>query len=169
MHRKEIRFLINDKAVTLRAVAASDMVLDHLRLEQQLRGTKEGCAEGDCGACTVLVGRLGPAGLAYEPVNACIRPLATLDGCHLVTIEHLRGTDGGLHPVQQAMVAHHGSQCGFCTPGFVMALYALWMEHPHPTEAQAEAPCKAICAAAQAMRPSSARPWPWGTMAQPIP
>jgi xanthine dehydrogenase small subunit len=138
MHRKEIRFLINDKAVTLKAVAASDMVLDHLRLEQQLRGTKEGCAEGDCGACTVLVGRLGPAGLAYEPVNACIRPLATLDGCHLVTIEHLRGNEGGLHPVQQAMVAHHGSQCGFCTPGIVMALYALWMEHPHPTEAQAE-------------------------------
>jgi xanthine dehydrogenase small subunit len=138
MHRKEIRFLLNDKAVTLKAVAASDMVLDHLRLEQQLRGTKEGCAEGDCGACTVLVGRLGPAGLAYEPVNACIRPLATLDGCHLVTIEHLRGNDGGLHPVQQAMVAHHGSQCGFCTPGIVMALYALWMEHPHPTEAEAE-------------------------------
>ncbi len=138
MTRTEIRFLLNDRKVTLSEVAASDMVLDHLRLEQRLRGTKEGCAEGDCGACTVLVGRLAPAGLVYEPVNACIRPLATLDGCHVVTIEHLRGSDGGLHPVQRAMVAYHASQCGFCTPGFVMALYALWMQTPHPSEAQIE-------------------------------
>ncbi|MFU8898139.1 MAG: 2Fe-2S iron-sulfur cluster-binding protein, partial [Roseinatronobacter sp.] len=136
--RRTLRFLLNDRTVTLSAVAATDMLLDHLRLDQSLRGTKEGCAEGDCGACTVLVGRIGANGLVYEPVNACIRPLATVDGCHVVTIEHLRGTDGGLHPVQRAMVDHHGSQCGFCTPGIVMALYALWMEHPHPTEPQIE-------------------------------
>ena len=138
MTRHDIRFLLNDRSVTLARVGASDMLLDHLRLEAHLRGTKEGCAEGDCGACTVLVGRLAPQGLVYEPVNACIRPLATVDACHVVTIEHLRGADGGLHPVQRAMVEHHASQCGFCTPGFVMALYALWMETPHPTEAQAE-------------------------------
>ena len=138
MTRHDIRFLLNDRPVTLARVGASDMLLDHLRLEARLRGTKEGCAEGDCGACTVLVGRLAPHGLMYEPVNACIRPLATVDACHVVTIEHLRGADGGLHPVQRAMVEHHASQCGFCTPGFVMALYALWMECPHPTEAQAE-------------------------------
>ncbi|MGP9791537.1 xanthine dehydrogenase small subunit [Roseinatronobacter sp. NSM] len=133
-HRQEIRFLLNDRPVSLTAVAASDMLLDHLRLEQRLRGTKEGCAEGDCGACTVLVGRMGADGLEYDPVNACIRPLASCDGCHVVTIEHLRGHDGALHPVQQAMVDHHGSQCGFCTPGFVMALYALWMRSPNPSE-----------------------------------
>jgi xanthine dehydrogenase small subunit len=86
----------------------------------------------------VLVGRLGDAGLVYEPVNACIRFLASVDGCHVVTVEHLRGAGGGLHPVQQAMVDHHGSQCGFCTPGFVMALYAVWMTNPHPTESDLE-------------------------------
>ncbi len=138
MTRTEIRFLLNDRIVTRAEIAAHDMVLDYLRLDQRLRGTKEGCAEGDCGACTVLVGRLAPEGLVYEPVNACIRPLATLDGCHVVTIEHLRGHDGALHPVQRAMVEHHASQCGFCTPGFVMALYALWMQTPHPTEPQIE-------------------------------
>jgi xanthine dehydrogenase small subunit len=136
--RHDIRFLLNDREVRLQDVAARDTLLDHLRLDQRLRGTKEGCAEGDCGACTVLVGRLGDAGLVYEPVNACIRFLASVDGCHVVTIEHLRGAGGGLHPVQQAMVDHHGSQCGFCTPGIVMALYALWMTDPHPDEATLE-------------------------------
>jgi xanthine dehydrogenase small subunit len=86
----------------------------------------------------VLVGRLGREGLSYGPVNACIRFLASVDGCHVVTVEHLSGRDGRLHPVQQAMVDHHGSQCGFCTPGFVMSLYALWMQVPEPTEVQVE-------------------------------
>lgn len=138
MLRDEIRFLLNDREVHLRDVSARDMLLDHLRLDQRLRGTKEGCAEGDCGACTVLVGRLTEKGLAYDPVNACIRFLASVDGCHVVTVEHLRGADGGLHPVQQAMVDHHGSQCGFCTPGIIMALYALWMTQPHPSESELE-------------------------------
>ncbi len=135
--RHQIRFLLNDRVVTLDRVGTADTLLDHLRLDQRLRGTKEGCAEGDCGACTVLVGRLSADGaLCYQPVNACIRFLASCDGCHVVTVEHLRGADGGLHPVQQAMVTHHASQCGFCTPGFVMALYALWMHTPHPDAAQ---------------------------------
>ncbi|MEZ5714803.1 MAG: 2Fe-2S iron-sulfur cluster-binding protein [Paracoccaceae bacterium] len=86
----------------------------------------------------MLVGRLTPEGLRYEPVNACIRFLATVDGCHVVTVEHLRGPDGGMTAVQKAMVEHHGSQCGFCTPGIVMALYALWMAHPKPSVAQVE-------------------------------
>jgi xanthine dehydrogenase small subunit len=134
--RDHIRFILNDREISLPSVGASRTLLDFLRLERRLTGTKEGCAEGDCGACTVLVGRLTPQGLRYEPINACIRFLASLDGCHLVTIEHLSGPEGRLHPVQQAMVAHHGSQCGFCTPGFVMALYALWMAVPEPSEAQ---------------------------------
>ncbi|MBU2981296.1 xanthine dehydrogenase small subunit [Lentibacter algarum] len=133
-HRDEIRFLLNGAEVALRDVQAQDTLLDHLRIAKRLTGTKEGCAEGDCGACTVLVGRLAEGGLVYETVNACIRFMASLDGCHVVTIEHLRGADGGLHLVQQAMVDQHGSQCGFCTPGIVMSLYALWMQSAAPSD-----------------------------------
>ena len=115
-----------------------ETLLDYLRLRRSLRGTKEGCAEGDCGACTVLVGKLVAGKLVYEGVNACIRFLGSLDGCHVVTVEHLRGEDGRLHPVQQAMVDFHGSQCGFCTPGFVMSLYALWMRSAEPSVAAIE-------------------------------
>ncbi|MEN3792363.1 xanthine dehydrogenase small subunit [Fulvimarina sp. MAC3] len=136
--RSEIRFILNGRDICLSDVAADRTLLDFLRLDRRLTGTKEGCAEGDCGACTVLVGRLTADGLAYAPVNACIRFLASVHGCHVVTVEHLAGQDGTLHPVQQAMVDHHGSQCGFCTPGFVMSLYALWMEKPQPTELEVE-------------------------------
>ncbi|WP_295807846.1 xanthine dehydrogenase small subunit [uncultured Nitratireductor sp.] len=132
--RHEIRFLLNGTPVALSDVRPDETLLDYLRLRQRLTGTKEGCAEGDCGACTVLVGRLRHGDLAYESVNACIRFLGSLDGCHVVTVEHLRRADGTLHPVQQAMVDHHGSQCGFCTPGFVMSLYALWMREPQLSE-----------------------------------
>ncbi|GAA6179330.1 xanthine dehydrogenase small subunit [Shimia sp. NS0008-38b] len=137
-HRSEIRFLLNGRDVALTDVGADDTLLDFLRIDQRLTGSKEGCAEGDCGACTVLVGRLTDQGLRYETVNACIRFLASLDGCHVVTIEYLGGPEGRLSPVQQAMVDHHGSQCGFCTPGIVMSLYALWMAHEWPTVAQVE-------------------------------
>ncbi len=136
--RSDIRFLLNDREMSVSELGASSTLLDFLRLDQRLTGTKEGCAEGDCGACTVLVGRLRDGQLRYEAVNACIRFLASVDGCHVVTVEHLRGPDGSLHPVQQAMVDEHGSQCGFCTPGFVMSLYALWMETPQPGEQQIE-------------------------------
>jgi len=132
--RHEIRFLLNGEDVALRDVKPDATLLDWLRLHRSLKGTKEGCAEGDCGACTVLVGRLGMDGLVYEGVNACIRFLGSLDGCHIVTIEHLAGADGTLHPVQQAMVDFHGSQCGFCTPGFIMSLYALWMREAKPSD-----------------------------------
>ncbi|NHF74234.1 xanthine dehydrogenase small subunit [Paracoccus xiamenensis] len=132
-----IRFLLNDAEVTLTEVAPDDTLLDFLRLNRHLTGTKEGCAEGDCGACTVLVGRLHDGALRYEPINACIRFLAACHGCHVVTVEHL-ARQGELHPVQQAMVDHHGSQCGFCTPGFVMALYGLWMGNPDPSVVEIE-------------------------------
>ncbi|WEF23447.1 xanthine dehydrogenase small subunit [Paracoccus sp. S3-43] len=133
-----LRFLLNGRPVELTQVGASDTLLDFLRIDRRLTGTKEGCAEGDCGACTVLVGRLTDDGLVYEPVNACIRFLASLHGCHVVTVEHLRGPEGGLHPIQAAMVEHHGSQCGFCTPGIVMALYGLWMSNPDAGVAEIE-------------------------------
>lgn len=135
---QELRFLLNGSEIRLNRVGGSDTLLDFLRLNRRLTGTKEGCAEGDCGACTVLVGRLHHGQLHYEPINACIRFLASCHGCHVVTIEHLRGADGGLHPVQAAMVEHHASQCGFCTPGFVMALYGLWMGNPRPDMAAIE-------------------------------
>ncbi|MGP9804230.1 xanthine dehydrogenase small subunit [Paracoccus sp. NSM] len=134
----QLRFLLNDTEIALTEVGASDTLLDHLRLTRRLTGTKEGCAEGDCGACTVLSGRLTPDGLIYEPINACIRLMASCHATHIVTIEHLGGPDGGLHPVQRAMVDHHGSQCGFCTPGIVMALYGLWMTNPNAGEAEIE-------------------------------
>jgi xanthine dehydrogenase small subunit len=136
--RNTLRFILNGEDVTLDAVPATRTLLDFLRLDRRLRGSKEGCAEGDCGACTVLVGRLGGGELTYEAVNACICFLGSLEGTHVVTVEHLSAADGPLHPVQQAMVDHHGSQCGFCTPGFVMSLYGLWMRRPHPTTAEIE-------------------------------
>jgi xanthine dehydrogenase small subunit len=124
--------------VTLGDFGPTETLLDYLRLRRRLTGTKEGCAEGDCGACTVLIGRLTEHGLRYESVNACIRFLGSLHGTHVVTVEHLAGRDGALHPVQQAMVDFHGSQCGFCTPGFVMSLYGLWLSNGTPTRADIE-------------------------------
>jgi xanthine dehydrogenase small subunit len=102
-------------------------VLDYLREQLHRTGTKEGCADGDCGACVVLVGELNADGTAvdYRPVNSCLQLLPTLDGKSVKTVESLKRADGGLHPVQEAMVACHGSQCGFCTPGIVMSLTGL--------------------------------------------
>jgi xanthine dehydrogenase small subunit len=136
--RSSVRFLLNDKEVELTSLAPDATLLDYLRLERKLRGSKEGCAEGDCGACTVLVGRLLNGDLVYETVNSCIRFTGSLDGCHVVTIEALAGKDGTLHPVQQAMVDEHGAQCGFCTPGIVMSLYGLWMQSPEPSTGEIE-------------------------------
>ncbi|MEI3851641.1 MULTISPECIES: xanthine dehydrogenase small subunit [Ensifer] len=133
-----ISFILNDREVALSDVAPTATLLDYLRLERRLTGTKEGCAEGDCGACTVLVGRLAGDRLVYEAVNACIRFLGSLQATHVVTVEHLAGQDGTLHPVQQAMVDFHGSQCGFCTPGFVMSLYGLWLANDDPSRADIE-------------------------------
>ena len=130
--RETLRFLLGSEQREIGAVDPTLTVLDWLRLEERRIGTKEGCAEGDCGACTVVVGRLDDGSVIYEAVNACIRFLATLDGCQLLTVEHLKRRDGSLHPVQQALVDRHGSQCGFCTTGFVMSLYALWLNEQRP-------------------------------------
>jgi xanthine dehydrogenase small subunit len=129
-----IRFLLNGEPRTVSDVDPTMTVLEYLRTIERKCGTKEGCAEGDCGACTVVLARPdGGGGLAYEPVNSCIQFMPTLDGRHLITVEGLVQPDGSLHPVQQAMIACHGSQCGFCTPGVVMALFALWHRTKAPT------------------------------------
>lgn len=115
----ETHFLLNDRPVSTTEPAGL-LVLDYLRRRERLTGTKEGCKEGDCGACTVLIGELDGEGVAYKPVTSCLMPLGELRGKHLVTIEGLNRR--GLSPVQQAIVEEGASQCGFCTPGIVVSL-----------------------------------------------
>src|SRR5437762_8422306 len=119
-----VRFILDGELVSVSGLPPSTTVLEYLRDQAGRTGTKEGCAEGDCGACTVVLGELAADGrtLDYRAINSCIRFLPTIDGKELVTVESLQDSDGELHPVQRAMVECHGSQCGFCTPGFVMSL-----------------------------------------------
>jgi xanthine dehydrogenase small subunit len=124
--RPTVRFIRRGRLVELVDVPPTMMLLDYLRESEGSSGTKEGCGEGDCGACTVALGRLRDGKLVYEPVNACILMLGQVDGAEVVTVEDLVQADGELHPVQAAMVASHASQCGFCTPGFVMAIFAMY-------------------------------------------
>src|SRR5262249_42791043 len=121
--RDTIEFVLNGEVRRLDSVDPTLTVLRYLRESERLVGTKEGCAEGDCGACTAVVATLEGAALRYRAVNTCIQFVGMLDGKALITVEHLK-SEGSLHPVQQAMVDHHASQCGFCTPGFVMSLFA---------------------------------------------
>ncbi|MEW6644858.1 MAG: xanthine dehydrogenase small subunit [Pseudomonadota bacterium] len=133
--RPHIRFLFGSELQEIDRIAPTMTVLDWLRLTQRQLGTKEGCNEGDCGACTVVVVRPDQGRLSYRAVNACIQPIGSLDGCQLLTVEHLKNDDGTLHAVQAAMVEQHGSQCGFCTPGFVMSLFAFSkVSGPTPTD-----------------------------------
>ncbi|WP_086643349.1 xanthine dehydrogenase small subunit [Acetobacter sp. DsW_063] len=140
--RDAIRFWLGDELITLRDVGPTVTALDWLRETRGRKGTKEGCNEGDCGACTILVVRRSPqdGALQWNAVNACIQFLPMLDGAQVYTVEDLRDPSGALHPVQKAMVDQHGSQCGFCTPGFVMSMvafrkHAALMRRP-PTDAE---------------------------------
>jgi xanthine dehydrogenase small subunit len=123
--RQTLRFRFRGQEVALGGFSPRATVLDWLREERGAKGTKEGCAEGDCGACTVVLARLRHGRLVHEAVNACILLLGQLDGVELITIEDL-AEGHSLHPLQQAMVDYHGSQCGFCTPGIVMSLFAAY-------------------------------------------
>ena len=135
-----IRFVFGGKVVSVAGIDTTRTVLSWLRDNPARTGTKEGCAEGDCGACTVVIGELNAGRLELKAVNACIQLVAAQDGKALFTVEDLRAANGVLHPAQEAMVACHGSQCGFCTPGFVMSLWALYLEHEaagtRPTQPQ---------------------------------
>ena len=113
-----ITFRLNGEEVSLKDVSPTATLLDWLREDRGLTGTKEGCNEGDCGACTVMVTDAKGA----KPLNACILFLPQLHGKSIRTVEGAAGPDGQLHPVQEAMITHHGSQCGFCTPGFIMSM-----------------------------------------------
>jgi xanthine dehydrogenase small subunit len=127
-----ISFVLNGRPQTLRNVPPATTLLEYLRKTRRLTGTKEGCAEGDCGACTVTIGELRDSTVRHLAVNACILLLPMLEGRSVTTVEHLQGDNGDLHPVQQALLDAHGSQCGFCTPGFVMSLYAAYLGEPKP-------------------------------------
>jgi len=131
-----VRFVLDGAIIEADAAQpASTTVLDYLREHLQRSGTKEGCAEGDCGACVVLVGELKADGSAidYAPVNSCLQLLPTLDGKSVKTIESLQRANGQLHPVQEAMAESHGTQCGFCTPGIVMSVTGLLQTVAKPT------------------------------------
>jgi len=128
-----LRFVMDGEEVAIEDPPATMTVLEYLREVAGRRGTKEGCAEGDCGACTVVLGELTDGGrMQYRAVNSCIRFLPTLDGKELVTVESLQQPSGAPHPVQQSMIDNHGSQCGFCTPGFVMSLFAQYLNRSDP-------------------------------------
>lgn len=135
--RSAVRFVLDGEIRTVRDVEPTTTVLNYLREQEHRTGTKEGCAEGDCGACTVVIAELDTnKRVRLRAVNSCIRFLPTLDGKALITVESLKGRDGRLHPAQQAMVDCHGSQCGFCTPGFVMSLFALYKSESAPTRSR---------------------------------
>lgn len=123
-----IRFYHRGAVREVAGAAPTQTILQLLREDLHCSGTKEGCAEGDCGACTVVLGSLDNGRLELKAVNSCIQFTPTLDGKALFSVEDLQQPDGALHPVQQAMVECHGSQCGFCTPGFVMSLWGMYLK-----------------------------------------
>ncbi len=119
-----IEFYLNGQPQTVSQLDPNMSILDWLRTKMRLTGTKEGCASGDCGACTVVIGRVNAEGaLSYEPINSCISLVGSLQGAHLITVDALQNQP--VHPVQKTMMDCHGAQCGFCTPGFIMSLFAL--------------------------------------------
>ena len=120
----KIQFRVNGREVSVDNVAPTTTLLDWLREDQGLTGTKEGCNEGDCGACTVMVSQNENGRMVRGAVNSCLFFLPQMDGKDVRTVEGIAAPDGGLHPVQDEMIANHGSQCGFCTPGIVMSMAA---------------------------------------------
>lgn len=121
-----IEIIRDGKIVAIEEFDPTTTLLDYLRLTENSFGTKEGCGEGDCGACTIVLGQQLDGKMHYRPVNSCIYLLGMANGLQVITVDDLTKQGEPLHPVQQSMVNHHATQCGFCTPGFVMALFALY-------------------------------------------
>lgn len=139
IEQRPIRFIRRGQVVSEARVRPTRTVLDYLREDLGHTGTKEGCAEGDCGACTVVLAELNEQqdALRWRAVNSCLRFLSSLDGSALFTVEDVREEGGALHPAQLAMAESHGTQCGFCTPGFVMSLFALYQQKAGAAAAEA--------------------------------
>ena len=129
MNSRPLTFVHRGQLVTLSHVPPDRTLLELLREDLGLTGTKEGCGEGDCGACTVVLGDAVHGRVRYQAVNACIRLAHSLNGMALWTVQDLAQADGTLHPAQQALLQCHGSQCGFCTPGFAMSMFALYQNN----------------------------------------
>ena len=121
-----IEFILNNKIEKISNPDPNETILNFIRYKLKKTGTKEGCAEGGCGAWTIVLGELIDNKIQYKAINACITFLPTLNRKQLILVEDLISSDGKLHPVQNAMVKFHGSQCGFCTPGFVMSMFAMY-------------------------------------------
>ena len=119
-----IQFILNNKILKIKNPNPNKTILNYIRNDLKLTGTKEGCAEGGCGACTIVLGELNKNKIVYKAINACISFLPILNGKQLILVEDLND-DNNLHPVQEAMIKFHGSQCGFCTPGFTMSLFSM--------------------------------------------
>ena len=124
-----IKFVHEDQIIEVKNPNPNETLLNYIRTKLKKTGTKEGCAEGGCGACTIVLGELKNNKINYKAINSCIMFLPMLQGKQLILVEDLVSKDGLLHPVQQAMVNYHGSQCGFCTPGFVMSLFSMFKNH----------------------------------------
>ena len=125
MTSNTIRFVWENKIYSISNLDPNETILNYVRLKLKKTGTKEGCAEGGCGACTVVLGELKNNKIIYKAINSCIAFLPSLEGKQLILVEDLVSKNGTLHTVQDAMINYHGSQCGFCTTGFVMSLFAM--------------------------------------------
>ena len=129
MISSSVKFLLNDKILEIKNPDPNQTILNYIRTELKKTGTKEGCSEGGCGACTIVLGELVSNEIKYSSINSCISFVPSLNGKQLLIVEDLVSKDGKLHPVQEAMVKFHGSQCGFCTPGFVMSLFSMFKNY----------------------------------------
>ena len=133
MTSNTIEFVLDNKIHSISNPDPNETILNYVRLNLKKTGTKEGCAEGGCGACTIVLGELINNKIQYKAINACIAFLPILNGKQLILVEDLISDDGKLHPVQEAMIKFHGSQCGFCTPGFVMSMFAMYKNNKYLT------------------------------------
>ena len=126
MTSNKIKFVWENKVFSISNPDPNETILNYVRLKLKKTGTKEGCAEGGCGACTVVLGELENNKIIYKAINSCISFVPSLEGKQLILVEDLALKNGKLHSIQDAMIKYHGSQCGFCTPGFVMSLFAMY-------------------------------------------